>query len=132
MRLTFKTTWLQNILFILILGGVIASLFVARETIVGYTDPVLFFWLLVGVAVLLTSNIIMLFATRRRAAAIAESRTAGLLETQKLFVELYRNSPVPYVMIDHRGRVTYPNHAAARLFGLEDDSFEGKDIFSMI
>ena len=87
-----------------------------------------FFYAAVALAVLSTLLIILVSTIRLRAQAIAESRTADLLETQKLFVELYRNSPVPYVMIDHNGKVTYPNHAATHLFGIEESSFEGLDI----
>lgn len=132
MKFTFHTKWVQNIILILtILAAAYISLF-ERQFIMSLTSPERFFWLMFIAAILLAMNILYMLTISARAHAIANERTADLLETQKLFVELYRNSPVPYVLVNHKGKVTYPNHAASRLFGLSEKSFEGLNIFEMI
>lgn len=131
MRFSFNTKWLQNILLAIVLLGAVSYVILEHELIMAYATPELFFFAVLTIIILLVLLLFFVTLTGKRASAIAEKRTESLLETQKLFVELYRNSPVPYVMVDHRGRVTYPNHAALHLFGLEEDSFEGRDIFEM-
>jgi len=131
MHVSLNKKWLQNIGVVLLVIGVLVGMWFTRPVIEAYTRPE-FFFITVSVAVILLGiNILLSLFMGKRVNAIADSRTADLLETQKLFVELYRNSPVPYVMIDHSGRVTFPNHAALHLFGLQSESFEGKNIFDM-
>lgn len=53
-----------------------------------------------------------------------------LLYSNELFTQIYRSSPVPYVVIDRDGKVDSMNIATARLFHTELNALEGIDIFS--
>ncbi|MFT5036756.1 MAG: PAS domain S-box-containing protein, partial [Candidatus Azotimanducaceae bacterium] len=131
MKFRFSKKWKQNGLIALCVGVAIAVITIERDVIEFYASPQNFFFAVSAVVSLFVIVVLLSAMISQRADAVAVSRTADLLETQKLFVELYRNSPVPYVLIDHKGRVTYPNHAALHLFGLEEDTFEGRDMFDM-
>lgn len=52
--------------------------------------------------------------------------------SHELFAELYRNSPVPYLLIDEKGVVESANFSTARLFGTEVTNLEGINIFDFI
>ncbi len=72
-----------------------------------------------------------------RVSVTASSMAKGMAESmliysRELFTELYRGSPVPYLVIDGDGRVDSANLAAIRLFGVQDGWFEGKKIFDFI
>lgn len=53
-----------------------------------------------------------------------------VVNSQDLFGELYRNSPVAYVLLDRTGIIHSANFAALRLFGETPERFEGSDIFN--
>lgn len=55
-----------------------------------------------------------------------------LVYSRELFTELYRGSPVPYLVIDARHHVDSANYAAVRLFGVEEGWLEGKNIFEYV
>jgi len=62
---------------------------------------------------------------------IAKNITEDFLQySHELFTELYRSSPVPYVVINPVGKVVSMNTATARLFHTELNALEGIDIFS--
>lgn len=52
--------------------------------------------------------------------------------SKALYLELYRNSPVPYLVIDHTGHVHSANLAASRLFGIPHQKMNALHIFSAI
>lgn len=74
----------------------------------------------------------LLVATRKRAGEIAGRMTEGLLSSRELFLKLYENSPVPYLLVSGKGTITFPNAAAIRLFGIGKRELEGKDLFESI
>lgn len=55
-----------------------------------------------------------------------------LLYSQELFSELYRGSPVPYILIDDEGLVTSTNPSTVRLFNCSQGELDGKNIFEFI
>lgn len=55
-----------------------------------------------------------------------------LVYSRELFTELYRGSPVPYLVISANNSVDSANYAALRLFGVGEGWLEGKDIFDFI
>lgn len=133
MRFSFSRRFLQNFANLILSAGVVALAFFFRESIEALVSPQRFFWVSVLAVGVVATLLFLLSIIGSRVTALADSRTQELLETQKLFVELYRNSPVPYVMIDSRGVVTYPNTAALRLFGIkEEEQFAGQNIFDRI
>lgn len=131
MKLHFTSGWIQNIILFALVGVFLGFVYLTRDLIASVASAERFVYAVAFIIVLFVLLFFLLRTINMRARAIADARTADLLETQKLFVELYRNSPVPYLMIDYKGNVTYPNHAALHLFGLVDDSFEGHNIFEM-
>ncbi len=67
------------------------------------------------------------------ASSIAKSMAESMLTySRELFTELYRGSPVPYLVINSRCTIDSANLAAIRLFGVEEGWFEGKKIFDYV
>jgi PAS domain S-box-containing protein len=52
--------------------------------------------------------------------------------SEELYTELYKNSPVPYLIINESGIVTSGNLAAKRFFGVTKGQVEGMDVFSRL
>ncbi len=55
-----------------------------------------------------------------------------LLYSHELFSELYRGSPVPYILINEEGIVTSTNPSTVRLFNCSQGELDGKNIFEFI
>lgn len=55
-----------------------------------------------------------------------------LLYSRELFSELYRSSPVPYILIDEQGVIESTNYAAVRLFNIGEGMLDEQNIFSYI
>ncbi|MCR4286036.1 MAG: PAS domain-containing sensor histidine kinase [Candidatus Kaiserbacteria bacterium] len=55
-----------------------------------------------------------------------------LIHSRELFYELYRNSPVPYILIDMEGKVESANTSAIRFFGVHEGALDGTDFFTYI
>lgn len=53
-----------------------------------------------------------------------------LIYSREFFSELYRGSPVPYVVTSEEGVVESINLAAARFFGVTQDALDGENIYS--
>jgi len=92
---------------------------------------------IIGVSVFTMVVIAVLVYQSRKvyesARAIARGMTRSMLEeSHELFSELYRNSPIPYLVVDSRGIVDSMNVASARFFHVELNALEGIDIFSFI
>lgn len=73
------------------------------------------------------------FRVSESAHSIAEDMTKDmLLYSHELFSELYRESPVPYILIGTNGSVTSTNAATLRLFDIREGELKGKNIFDYI
>lgn len=67
------------------------------------------------------------------ARSLAKGITKEMIaHSQDLFTVLYRNSPVPYILIDERGMTESVNFSTARLFNTEIALLEGINIFNCI
>lgn len=55
-----------------------------------------------------------------------------ILYSRELFTELYRGSPVPYLVIKDNCTVESANLAAIRLFGVQEGWFEGRNILESL
>ncbi len=55
-----------------------------------------------------------------------------LLYSHELFSELYRSSPVPYILIDSDGIIESTNLAAVRLFHVSDGELSGAEVFNLL
>lgn len=64
---------------------------------------------------------------------IAKNMVKHLLAySHELFFELYRGSPVPYILIDKNGNVESTNFAAVRLFHTKEGALDGQNVFENI
>ncbi|MCB9818333.1 PAS domain-containing sensor histidine kinase [Candidatus Nomurabacteria bacterium] len=54
------------------------------------------------------------------------------VSSDELYVQLYKNSPVPYLIIDFEGHVKSANIAAVRMLGEKQTSVNGLNIFSRL
>lgn len=71
------------------------------------------------------------FHIEESAEHIAEDiSTRTFLYSHELFIELYRSSPVPYILIHETGIVESINLATARLFQTDINGLTGKNAFS--
>lgn len=69
----------------------------------------------------------------RTASLMAQGMAESMLSYSKeLFTELYRGSPVPYILIGKNGTIDSANLAAIRLFGVEEGWLQGKIIFDLL
>ncbi len=131
MRLKIRATWLQNLFVFVCLAGIGWALFRYRLVIESIATPSLFF-ILVGIsALLLVLLLAALTFVESRAEALTSTRTSGIVETQKFFIELYQNSPIPYLIVTYSGHISYPNTAARKLFGLEKNDLMDRNVFEM-
>jgi PAS domain S-box-containing protein len=73
------------------------------------------------------------FRVKDEAKVLAKTMTESMLVTShELFSELYRSSPVPYMLIDAEGIVESTNVAASRLFNVKGGNLNSTNIFSLI
>jgi PAS domain S-box-containing protein len=72
-------------------------------------------------------------STYKRTYKMAQKISKNLLaHSGELFYELYRNSPVPYILIDMHGTIESANTSAIRLFGVLEDALDGTNFFRYI
>jgi PAS domain S-box-containing protein len=72
-----------------------------------------------------------------RLRAISDSKEGGNITgitdaSEGIYVQLYKNSPVPYMIIDHQGHIQSANIAAVRMLGVRQNKVEGINIFSKL
>ncbi len=95
--------------------------------------PNLFVGVILFSIALITVTVYQSLRIYASAHSIARGITSDMLVySRELFSELYRNSPVPYILIDKIGIIESVNFSAARLFSIEMQKFEGVDVFSLI
>ncbi len=72
-------------------------------------------------------------STYKRTYRMAQKISKDLLtHSGELFYELYRNSPVPYLLIDTEGNIESANTSAIRLFGVVEGALNGTNFFRYI
>lgn len=54
------------------------------------------------------------------------------VSSEELYIQLYQNSPVPYLILDFAGQVKSANIAAVRMLGITQTKAKGLDIFSYL
>jgi PAS domain S-box-containing protein len=54
------------------------------------------------------------------------------VSSEELYIQLYKNSPVPYVILDIEGHVRSANIAAIRLLGVTQSKVKGVNVFSRL
>lgn len=94
---------------------------------------VLSYILAVTCAVFLANNIYDVAISEIRLKTLAEKRAQILIaSSQQLFMEVYDNSPVAYVVVGEYGHVVSANAAAARLFGQPAEQLATRDLFTLM
>ncbi len=91
-------------------------------------------FILASAAIILLSNhiydsAINEYQIKKRGEQMAEKMVES---SQKLFLEVYENSPVAYMIVNELGLVFSANTAAARLFGHPAEKLVKTDIFELI
>ena len=74
----------------------------------------------------------VLSATQRTATLEHNAQIDQALASEELYAQLYKNSPVPYLILDGSGFVRSANLAAVRLMGLKESDLRGGYIFTQI
>lgn len=72
-----------------------------------------------------------------KAAAISEDlrKTVAVdlaVSSEELYIQLYKNSPVPYLILDFDGHIKSANVAAVRMLGVAQGSVQGINIFQKL
>ncbi len=94
---------------------------------------VLSFMLAIACAVFLAKNIYDVSMSELRVKKLSEKRAEKLIaSSQQLFMEVYNNSPVAYVVVGEYGDVVSANTAAARLFGQPAEKLVKLGLFTLI
>lgn len=82
---------------------------------------------------LVTVSIFQAFRISESAEMIAEKMAEDMLSSSHdLFIELYKKSPVPYILVNRVGIIDSTNIAALRLFKVEQGDLDGKNVFEYI
>jgi len=61
-----------------------------------------------------------------------KSTSEQLLPSKEIYVQIYENSPVPYMIIDTKGIIKSANVAAVRMLGVRQNKVEGIDVFTKL
>ena len=80
----------------------------------------------------LAMNVVQATGGKKWATKVAEEMSYDLTASRELFLELYKNSPVPYVLVTQKGVISSPNIAAVRLFGFDEKELTGKNISDLM
>lgn len=95
--------------------------------------PLLFFLLCVVSISLLTKIIYTAFKDHEIDKNFSEEISSSTtFEANELYTELYKNSPIPYLLINFNGEIISANIAALRFLGLSKTKVEGLPIFKRI
>lgn len=91
-------------------------------------ESLLFYFFLVGILaiVFFTLSLFLLLTTSKQAGLLADEMTKDLLASREMFLQLYNASPVSYLLISNDNKVSLPNKASLRLFGITAQKFEDK------
>lgn len=91
------------------------------------------FILAITCAVLISKSIYEVSVEVTRTKKMAETLANKLIKSsQQLFLEVYNNSPIAYLIVDTNGKIVSANIAAARLFGKSTQQLITGDLFSII
>lgn len=116
------------------LGLILVSVFVLNYFTIpdAHKDMVVALLVILCIA-LITTTLHQTLQITETAKAIAENMTETLLlYSQELFTELYRNGPVPYLVVDEKGVIETINFATARLFHIDQKALDGLNFFTFI
>jgi PAS domain S-box-containing protein len=94
---------------------------------------ILAFILAITCAVLISKSIYEVSAESARTKKMAEALANKLIKSsQQLFLEVYNNSPIAYLIVDTNGKIVSANIASARLFGKSTQQLIKGDLFAII
>ncbi len=128
--------FIASVVLYVVLLGIIAIVWSMIVIPPEHIDDV-FLGLLLFCGALVTVTVYQSFRIHESAEVLAEGMAEHmtqdiLIYSRELFSELYRNSPVPYVVIEESGSVESINFATARLFNVTQEALDGQNIFSFI
>lgn len=95
-----------------------------------------------GALLFLTAFLCCVFAAKNtydvakaneQAVVVKQAKEQSLgVQSEELYAQLYKNSPVPYLIIDQEGHIISANIAAVRLFGVAQTKVRGVNVFSRL
>ena len=72
------------------------------------------------------------FRIGHKAKDLAAQMTGDLSSAKELFSNLFHHSPIPYLTIDHHGKINLANTAAIRLFKVTRGALDGLNVFDLL
>ena len=131
MRISTSPKIFIFILFgILVVGG-------ATSITIFFDDPELasiryFAYCGLAIVTLVLTNLVQLLQTHSTARILAAAMNEELAASNELFLELYKNSPVPYLRMHRDGTIISVNNALLRFFNVKEGRLDGLNIFSLL
>jgi PAS domain S-box-containing protein len=120
-----------GIVFVLLFVGLI--IFTLRYDFTDVNMEVLTFILAVTCIVFFAKSVYEIHASNTRERKLAEEMAEKFIKSsEQLFLEVYNNSPVAYVIVGKFGDIVSANTAAARLFGISSDKLVKRDLFALM
>jgi len=120
-----------GIVFVLLFVGLIVL--ILRYDFTAVNMEVLAFILATTCIVFFAKSIYEIHASGTRERKMAEEIADKYMKSsEQLFLEVYNNSPVAYVIVGKYGDIVSANTASARLFGISSDKLEKRDLFALI
>lgn len=120
-----------GIVFVLLFVGLI--LFILRYDFTDVNMEVLSFILATTCIVFFAKSVYEIHASNTRERKLAEEMAEKYIKSsEQLFLEVYNNSPVAYVIVGKFGDIISANTAAARLFGISSDKLVKRDLFALM
>lgn len=123
----FKALTVFTLLFLALLA------FVTLSDLSHLNLEAIAFILALAVIVFFAKSVYEISAGTARERKLAEELAHKLIKSsEQLFLEVYNNSPVAYVIVGVYGDIVSANTAAARLFGISPDKLVKRDLFSFL
>lgn len=82
-------------------------------------------------SILISFVVYLLLASKTRVELKVIKKTSDITLLLDQFIRLYEGAPVPYLMLKSKGKISRPNKAALRFFGIVSEELEGKIFFSL-
>ncbi|OGG65413.1 hypothetical protein A2929_04775 [Candidatus Kaiserbacteria bacterium RIFCSPLOWO2_01_FULL_45_25] len=117
--------------FILLFVGLV--IFTIQYDFTDVNMAVLAFILATTCIVFFAKSVYEIHASTTREKKLAEEMAEKYIKSsEQLFLEVYNNSPVAYLIVGKLGDIISANTAAARLFGVSADKLVKRDLFALM
>ncbi len=123
----FKASLIAVSLFLVLAAGCV---YLWYRLHVGLVDDRIVLGIALYTSVLLAANTYQSY--RSRGSFTLVEMEEMMKDREALFLKIYQNAPVPYILTNGKGVITSTNMAAVRLFNMTEGAFNGRLLFDLI